>query len=38
MLMLACVVCAGWLLASTFGTWAYLAGNGSLERSLARKI
>lgn len=34
MLILACVLFSGWLLASTLGTWAYLAGNDSLERSL----
>ncbi len=31
MLTLAAVIILGWLLASTIGTWAYLAGKPELE-------
>lgn len=38
MVILACVLLGGWLLAATIGSWAYFAGDSDLERSLARKI
>jgi hypothetical protein len=33
MLTVAIVLCSGWLLAATIGTWAYFAGEGSSPRS-----
>lgn len=38
MLILACVVLSGWLLAATLGTWAYFAADGSLTSSLTSKF
>lgn len=37
MLILACIVFSGWLLAAILGTWAYFAAEGGLNESLGRK-
>jgi hypothetical protein len=36
MLILACVVFTGWLLAATIGTWAYFAGEGETDSFLLK--